>query len=105
MKYAILAIGGQQFQVQEGQQVLVNKLAGEAGDKVTFDQVLLVVDGDQRILGHPATDKVKVTGKIIEQTKDKKIRVATYKAKSRYRRVKGHRSQLTKLLIEKININ
>jgi large subunit ribosomal protein L21 len=102
MNYAILSLQGHQYQVQEGQELTVDKLSGEPGEQLTLDQVLLSVNNDQRQLGQPYVENAQVKAKILEQFKGKKIRVATYKAKSRYRRVKGHRSLLTKLLIEKI---
>ncbi|OGV89706.1 50S ribosomal protein L21, partial [Microgenomates group bacterium RBG_19FT_COMBO_39_10] len=72
--------------------------------KIIFDKILLLVDEKKKLLGQPLVKGVKVTAEIIEQFKDKKIRVATYKAKSRYRKVKGHRSQLTRIKISKISL-
>jgi len=104
MNYAIITLQGHQYQIQEGQEICVDKINGEPGNQVTLDQVLLMVDNQLRHLGTPYVEKAHVKAKIIEQFQGPKIRVATYKAKSRYRKVKGHRSQLTKLLIEKISL-
>ena len=103
MKYAVIQINGRQHRVSEGEELAVDKIEGKKGKKLTFDQVLLIVDGKKRQIGNPLVKKAKVTGEIIDQFKDKKIRVATYKAKSRYRRVKGHRTHLTKIKIKKIS--
>lgn len=103
MKYAIIQIGAKQYKVREGDEISVEKLEGQEAEKVSFDQVLLLADKNEKRIGRPNLTDVIVTGKISAQTKGKKIRVATFKAKSRYRRVKGHRQQLTKLVIEKIS--
>lgn len=103
MKYAIIQTGSKQYKVSVGDQILVEKLEGKEGDKVTFDQVLLLADKSASYVGRPNLTNAKVIGKIITQATGEKIRVATYKAKSRYRRVKGHRQKLTKIAIEKIS--
>lgn len=102
MKYAVFAYGGKQFRVSEGQELLMPRLPGNAGDLLTLDQVLLFVNEPERQIGRPFLPEVTLKAKIISHLKAEKIRVATYKAKSRYRKVKGHRQPLTKLLIEKI---
>lgn len=102
MKYAVVEISGHQYKIAEGEEFDVDKIEGEKGKKLTFDKVLLLVDEKKISLGKPLVKKAKVIAKIVDQFKGKKIRVATYKAKSRYRRVIGHRSQLTKIKVEKI---
>lgn len=102
MKYAVIKIGGSQFKVAEGDELLVDKLEGEKGKMVELGEVLLLVDDKKVTIGQPLVGGVKIKAEILDQTKGKKIRVATYKAKSRYRRVKGHRRFLTKIKIEKI---
>jgi large subunit ribosomal protein L21 len=104
VKLAVVKIGGSQYQVRPDQEVLVDRLAGDKGQKVVLDQVLLVAEEDKIRVGRPRVDGVKVQALIKEQLKGKKIRVATYKAKSRYRRVKGFRPQLTKLRIKTIEL-
>ncbi|HUV42403.1 MAG TPA: 50S ribosomal protein L21 [Patescibacteria group bacterium] len=105
MKYAVIEINNRQHKVTEGEELAVDKLEGKKGEKLTFDKVLLLIDEKKRFIGQPLVKGAKVTAEIIEQFKDKKIRVATYKAKSRYRKVKGHRSQLTKIKINKISLS
>lgn len=102
MKYAVVKIGGSQYRVAEGEEIEVEKIEGEKGKKLTFEEVLLFVDGERVKIGRPFVKGMKVKAEILDQFKGKKIRVATYKAKSRYRRVKGHRKRLTKLKIEKL---
>lgn len=100
--YAIIKTGGKQYRVAEGDVITVEKLAAEANDSVTFDEVLTVVnDGDVKV-GTPKVEGAKVTGTVLEQGKAKKILVFKYKAKSNYRRRQGHRQRFTKVCIEKI---
>jgi large subunit ribosomal protein L21 len=104
MKYAVIEIQGKQYPVKEGEELTVAKMEGEKGKKLTLEKVLLVVNEKKRQIGTPLVKSAKVTATLLEQVKGKKIRVATYKAKSRYRRVKGHRDQLTKIKINKITV-
>ena len=86
----------------EGDTIMVEKLAGEAGAEVVFDQVLMVVNDADVKVGKPVVEGAKVTGKVEAQGKEKKILVFKYKAKSNYRRRQGHRQPFTKVVIEKI---
>jgi len=104
VKYAIIKAGGLQYQVCEGQEIDVFHLEKEKGDAIIFDSVLLIKDDDKVLVGQPVVKDAKVKGKVIDQILGDKIRIATYKAKSRYRKVKGHRDQLTRVLIEKIEV-
>ncbi|MCH4166888.1 MAG: 50S ribosomal protein L21 [Megasphaera sp.] len=100
--YAIIKTGGKQYRVQEGDKIFVEKLTNDVDSEVVFDQVLAVVnDGDVKV-GSPLVEGAKVTGKVLEQGKEKKILVFKYKAKSNYRRRQGHRQPYTKISIEKI---
>ena len=100
--YAIIKTGGKQYRVQEGDSIFVEKLAADVDSEVVFDQVLAVVnDGDVKV-GVPVVEGAKVTAKVLEQGKQKKIRIFKYKAKSNYRRRMGHRQPYTKVTIEKI---
>lgn len=104
MKYAVIQLSGKQYKVEEGETISVNKLEGKAKDKLKLDQVLLVVDGKKVSLGQPLVKGAIVSAEIVEQKKDKKIRVAKYKAKSKYRKVQGHRQLITSVKIVKITI-
>ena len=101
-KFTVIKIGSSQYKAAEGDEIDVDKIEGKKGNKLTFNQVLLLVDGEKISVGQPLVKGVQIEAKILEQFKGKKIRVATYKAKSRYRRVKGFRPLLTKIKIEKI---
>ena len=100
--YAIIKTGGKQYRVAEGDTVIVEKLAANEGDSVTFDEVLTGVKDDAVVVGKPVGEGAKVTAKVEAQGKDKKILVFKYKAKSNYRRRQGHRQPFTKVVIEKI---
>lgn len=96
--YAIFITGGKQYRAAEGETIFVEKLEGEAGQEVVFDQVLLV--GDK--VGTPLVEGAKVIGTIEKQGKGKKIIVFKMKAKKNYRKKQGHRQAYTKVVINKI---
>lgn len=104
MKYAVVTTGGKQYRVTEGQVIEVERLETPVNEAITFENVLLVVDGDisDISVGKPAIDGVLVVGTVLEHTKGVKIRVAKFKAKARYRKVRGHRQSLTKVKIDQI---
>ena len=99
--YAIIATGGKQYKVSEGDLVKVEKLAGEAGDTVTFDQVVALSDGTLKAGKDVAG--ATVTAKVVEQGKSKKVIVYKYKRKTGYHKKNGHRQAYTQVKIEKIN--
>ena len=96
--YAIFVTGGKQYRTAEGDTIYVEKLDGEAGQTVVFDQVLLA--GDK--VGTPLVDGAKVTGTIEKQGRGKKIIVFKYKAKKNYHKKQGHRQSYTKVVINTI---
>ena len=100
--YAIIATGGKQYKVSEGDVIYVEKLDANTGDDVTFDQVL-AVGGDKLTVGSPLVDSASVTGKVQDQVKGKKVIVYHYKRKTGYHKKNGHRQAYTKVQIEKIN--
>lgn len=100
--YAIIETGGKQYRVQEGDKVVVEKLAVEEGQEVAFDRVLTVVKDGEVLVGAPVVTGAKVVAKVVEHGKGKKILVFKYKAKSNYRRRQGHRQPFTQVVIEKI---
>jgi large subunit ribosomal protein L21 len=101
-KYAVVKIAGFQYKVAEGDELEVNKIDSEKDKNIVLEEVLLIAEDGQLKVGQPLVKGAQVKAKILEQFKGKKIRVATYKAKSRQRRVKGFRPLLTKIKIEKI---
>lgn len=102
MKYAIVQSGGKQYRCEEGGTLEVDRLPLEAGTQHTFDQVLLIADGDAVKVGAPTVSGAKISATVVEQIKGPKLTVFHYKAKERQRKKTGHRQQYTLLKIEKI---
>ncbi|WP_445381052.1 50S ribosomal protein L21 [Robiginitalea sp. IMCC43444] len=100
--YAIVEIAGQQFKVAKDQKVFVHRLKEEEGKKVTFDQVLLIEDGDAVTIGAPAIDGAAVEAKVVKHLKGDKVIVFKKKRRKGYRVKNGHRQYLTELVIEGI---
>lgn len=100
--YAIIETGGKQIKVEQGQEIFIEKVAGEANDVVTFDKVLFV-GGENVKVGAPFVEGASVTAKVVEQGRGKKITILTYKAKNNDAKKMGHRQPFTKLVIEGIN--
>ena len=101
--YAIFETGGKQYKVEQGTVVFVEKLDVAEGEKVTFDKVLAVADGDNVTVGTPVVAGATVTGTVTKQGKAKKIYVFKMKRKKNERSKKGHRQPYTKVTIESIN--
>lgn len=99
--YAIIATGGKQYKVSEGDVIKVEKLAVEAGDTVTFDDVL-AVSADSLLVGDDVKN-ASVEATVVENGKGKKVIVYKYKRKSGYHKKNGHRQAYTQVKIEKIN--
>ena len=96
---AVIKTGGKQYYVEENDIIYVEKLDGEAGSKVTFDEVLMLGD----TIGNPTIKGVKVTGEIVKHGKGKKIKIFTYKPNTTSTRKKqGHRQPYTEVKIVKI---
>ena len=102
--YAIVEIAGQQFKVAKDQKVYVNRLAGEEGDSISFDKVLLTADGDNVTVGAPAIEGALVGAKINRHLKGDKVIVFKKKRRKGYRVKNGHRQALTEILIEGIDL-
>jgi large subunit ribosomal protein L21 len=96
--YAVIKTGGKQYRVSEGQKLRVEKLSGAAGDKITFDEVLLV-GGDTPKIGQPLVSGASVAAEIVGEARGKKIVVFKFKRRKNYRRKTGHRQQYTELKI------
>ena len=100
--YAVVRSGGKSYRVEEGAQITVDRRAGEAGESVTFDQVLLVADGDAIRAGTPLLSDAKVIAEVVGHGRGPKIRVFKYKNKTRSRKTRGHRQEETTLRITRI---
>ena len=101
--YAVIRTGGKQYRVAQGEELKVERLNGNVGDTVTFDEVLLASDGENTQIGQPTVENAKVVGRITRQGRDKKVLVVKYKRRKNYHRKKGHRQLFTQVKIEEIN--
>ena len=99
--YAIIATGGKQYRVSEGDVIYIEKIDAQVDSTVSFDVLLMGNDGDVKI-GTPVVEGVKVEGKVVGQIRGEKIVVYKYKSRKNYRRKQGHRQPYTKVEITKI---
>ena len=101
--YAIIATGGKQYRVQEGDQIRVEKLAGDPGEKIEFNQVLLLADGEDVTIGAPYVDGGKVMAEVQDQARAKKIEVIKFKRLKHHMKRMGHRQSFTEVKITGIS--
>ena len=99
--YAIIATGGKQYKVAEGDIITIEKLGVEAGEKVTFDQVIAVSDNELKV--GEAVANATVEASVVKEGRSKKVIVYKYKRKTGYHKKNGHRQSFTQVKIEKIN--
>ena len=99
--YAIIATGGKQYRVSEGDVIYIEKIDAQVDSTVSFDVLLVGNDGDVKV-GTPIVEGVKAEGKVVGQIRGEKIIVFKYKSKKNYRRKQGHRQPYTKVEITKI---
>ena len=99
--YAIIATGGKQYKVSEGDIITIEKLGAEAGETVTFDQVIAVNDGSLKVADDVKNATVTASG--VKEGRGKKVVVYKYKRKTGYHKKNGHRQAFTQVKIEKIN--
>ncbi|MCB0446040.1 MAG: 50S ribosomal protein L21, partial [Gelidibacter sp.] len=100
--YAIVEIAGQQFKVEKDQKVFVHRLSTEEGKKVSFDNVLLIGDGNNITVGAPAIDGAQVGAKVLKHLQGDKVIVFKKKRRKGYRKKNGHRQALSEIVIESI---
>ncbi len=100
--FAVIKTGGKQYRVKADDVITIEKLAGEAGDAVSFDDVLMVGGDVDTTIGTPTVDGASVAGELVEQTRGAKIVVFKKKRRKDYRRKKGHRQDLTMVRITEI---
>ena len=100
--YAIVETGGKQYQVEEGRYVDIEKLEGDVDTKVTFDNIVMIVNGKKSKVGQPYVSGASVEGKILKHDKAKKIIVFKQRPKKGYRKKQGHRQEFTRVMISKI---
>ena len=104
MAYAIIKTGGRQYRVEEGDTIDVDLLKGDAGQKMTFDNVLMHADGDKLTQGSPSVSGATVTGEVVEHRKDRKVIAFKYRRRTGYHRTVGHRRKLTRVKITGISL-
>ena len=100
--FAIIETGGKQYKVVPGSALSVERLAGEPGEMVEFERVLMIENDGQVSVGNPLVTGARVRAHVLEQARSKKVIVFRYKAKSNYRRRNGHRQQVTRLRVAEI---
>ena len=102
--YAIIETGGKQYRVQEGDEIIVEKLNAEEGKAVVFDRVLAAGSGADLKVGTPVVAGAAVNATVVENGKGPKVIIYKYKAKKDYRKKKGHRQPFTKVKIDSITL-
>lgn len=102
MAYAVFKTGGKQYRVQEGDQIDVEKIDVAVGEEASFDEVLLLNDGSDTKVGAPVVAGAKVTAKVVDQFRGKKVIAFKFKRRQGYHKTKGSRRHMTKLEITKI---
>jgi len=101
--YALVATGGKQYRVEAGSELIIERLAADAGSPITFDRVLLVGDGDTITVGTPTVEGATVSGTILGDSLGPKLRIFKFKQKVKYRRTAGHRQHFTRVRIDEIS--
>jgi len=101
--YAVIRSGGKQYKVSKDDIISVEKLTAEAGDKISIDEVLMISEKDNLILGDPIIKGATVNAEVVEQTRAKKIIVFKKKRRQNYRRTYGHRQNFSEIHIESIS--
>ena len=103
--YAVVEIGGEQFKVTQGDEILAPKLPGQMGEKLTFDRVLMVVDGEAVKIGQPALSGARIEAAILtSEQRAPKVIVFKKKRRKGYRRTRGHRQSHSRIRIEQITV-
>jgi large subunit ribosomal protein L21 len=102
--FAIIETGGKQYRVATDQKIIVEKLPGEVGSKITFDKVLLVNNGQEISFGEPLVSGAKVEAEILKNFKNDKVIILKKRRRQNSRRKRGHRQHQTLLKITKINV-
>ena len=100
--YAVIATGGKQYKVTRGETLRVEKLAGEEGDTVKLDRVLMVADGDKVSVGTPTLDKAAVTARITAQGRGDKVEIIKFRRRKHSRSQMGHRQSYTEIEVTDI---
>ena len=102
--YAVFKTGGKQYRVSEGETLKIEKLEVEPGKKITFNEVLMIADGENVKVGSPLVDKASVEAKVISQGKGKKVNILKFKRRKHSMKQQGHRQLFTEIQIGKIKL-
>ncbi|MFA5859322.1 MAG: 50S ribosomal protein L21 [Elusimicrobiota bacterium] len=102
--YAVVKTGGKQYIATPGEVIRIEKLDGKVGDEVVFTDVLMFKDGEKMLIGQPLVQDAKVTGKIVQQDRAKKVISFKRRAKKGYKRKIGHRQYFTDIKVENITV-
>ncbi len=105
MEYAVFRTGGKQYKVKKGDTIELDRLDAQPNKEISFREVLLYVSNGESKIGTPLVKGAYIKAKMVENLKGDKIRVAKFKAKARYRRVRGFRHSLSKIFIDSIAID
>jgi large subunit ribosomal protein L21 len=100
--FAVIKTGGKQYRVAQDQEIVIEKLEGDAGDTLVFGEVLMIGDGDKVEVGAPLISGAQVVGEVVDQTRGAKIIIFKKKPRNTYRRKKGHRQHQTVIRITEI---
>jgi len=100
--YAIVEIAGQQFKVEQNDEIFVHRLEGDPGNKIEFDKVLLLDNKGKITIGKPLVEGSSITGQIVEHVRGDKVVIFKKKRRKGYEKESGHRQDFTKVLIEHI---
>ncbi len=101
--YAIVEIGSQQYRVSKGDEIEIQKLEGEIGQRIEFKNVLLIADGENIAVGQPTVKEAKVIGELIGQGKEKKVIAFQRRRRKDSKRKQGHRQPFTRIKVVEIN--
>jgi len=104
MKFAVILTQGKQYRVEEGQELVLDRMDAEPKSSVVFDQVLLVKDGESVNIGQPTVDGASVKATVLEHALGDKVRVSTFKAKARVRKTIGFRHSHTVVKIDQLKV-
>jgi large subunit ribosomal protein L21 len=97
--YAVIKTGGKQYRVAAGDKLKVEKLTGDVGSSVTFDQVLMVADGDNVTIGAPLISGATIPAKIVSHGRGDKVMIFKFRRRKHYRKTQGHRQDYTEIEI------
>jgi large subunit ribosomal protein L21 len=101
--YAVVTTGGKQYRVEAGSELVIERLAADAGASVTFDRVLLVGEGETVTIGTPIVEGAKVSGTVLGEELGPKLIIFKFKQKATYRRTRGHRQHMVRVRIDEIS--